>query len=56
MQIGVITLFPHLMLCEDGGKSRTDEEGIFFLSDSEGGTERRLLHYSLTTSAIKSQQ
>lgn len=30
MQIGVITLFPHLMLCEDGGKSRTDEEGIFF--------------------------
>lgn len=55
MQIGVITLFPHLMLCEDGGKSRTDEEGVFFLSDT-GRHRPRLLHYSLTASAIKSQQ
>lgn len=56
MQIGVITLFPHLMLCEDGEKAEQMKKGFFFLSDSEEGTGRRLLHYSLTASAIKSQQ
>lgn len=30
MQIGVITLFPHLMLCEDGEKAEQMKKGYFF--------------------------
>lgn len=50
MQIGVITLFPHLMLCEDGEKAEQMKKG-YFLSDSEGGKDHRL---ALPT--IKSQE
>ncbi len=37
MQIGVITLFPHLMLCEDGGKAEQMKKGYFFYQ-TQGGT------------------
>lgn len=36
MQIGVITLFPHLVLCEDEETAEQMKKG-YFLSDCEGG-------------------
>lgn len=35
MQIGVITLFPHLVLCED--EETAEQMKGYFLSDCEGG-------------------
>ncbi len=35
MQIGVITFFPHLMLCEDGGKAEQMKKGYFFIRHRE---------------------